>query len=50
MEMSALLPLTGKCYDHCDGKKLDSRKGSYYFMFDNSNKRIPRKNVNFNWT
>ena len=32
-------------------EKLDSRKGSYYFMFDKSNhKRIPRKNINFSWT
>lgn len=32
-----------------DGQQ--SRKGSYYFMFDKSTyKRIPRKNINFNWT
>ena len=31
-------------------EKSDSRKGSYYFMFDKpSYKRIQRKNINFNW-
>jgi 8-oxo-dGTP diphosphatase len=31
-------------------EKLDSRKGSYYFMFDKSNyKRSDLKNINFNW-